>query len=109
MNRWRIPASLEREVRLRDATCVYCRVPMDERPPLSGARKTVATWEHIVNDATIVTLANIARCCAGCNASKGTKTLSVWLESTYCKARGISTETVADVVKAALRRDSGDD
>jgi hypothetical protein len=66
-------------------------------------RKTAATWEHVVNDARIVNRENIARCCASCNASKGTKTLADWLESAYCKRRGISKDTVADVVKRALR------
>ena len=102
MNRWRIPDWLEREVRQRDRECVYCRVPLLEAPPAGGSRKAVATWDHIVNDARIVTPENIARCCSACNASKGTKTLAAWLESSYCARRGISPDTVADVVKAAL-------
>ena len=60
------------------------------------------TWEHIINDASIVTRENIARCCVACNASKGPKTLSDWLQASYCKKRGINKETVADVVKSAL-------
>lgn len=59
--------------------------------------------EHIINDAKIITRENIALCCASFNSSKGTKKLSVWLGSCYCKRRGISTDTVADVVKHALR------
>jgi hypothetical protein len=106
MNRWGIPAWLEREVRQRDKKCVYCRIPMFESPAADGSRRAVATWEHIINDARIVTRENIARCCASCNASKGTKELSVWIESSYCKRRGISRSTVADVVKRALRGDS---
>ena len=106
MNRWGIPAWLEREVRRRDKKCVYCRIPMFESPPADGSRRYVATWEHIINDARIVTLENIARCCAACNSSKGTKKLSLWIESDYCKRRGIARETVADVVKKALRDDA---
>jgi hypothetical protein len=105
LNRWRIPESLEREVRQRDAACIYCGVMMLERPGADGSRKAVATWEHIVNDASIVTIENIARCCASCNSSKGTKRLSVWIPSTYCTRRGITPDSVADVVKAALRSD----
>ena len=105
MNKWGIPASLEREVRQRDKVCVYCRVPMLESPPAGGSRKA-ATWEHIINDARIVTRENIARCCASCNSSKGTKNLSLWIESTYCRRRGIRSDTVADVVKQALRGDT---
>ena len=102
MNRWGIPPWLEKEVRERDTECVYCRTPMLESPPADGSRKSVATWEHIINDASIVTRDNIARCCASCNASKGTKKLADWLESDYCDRRGITRDTVADVVKNAL-------
>ena len=37
--------------------------------------------EHIVNDARIITRENIARCCFGCNASKGNRGLVAWLQS----------------------------
>jgi hypothetical protein len=106
MNKWGIPAWLEREVRQRDKECVYCRILMLESPPVGRSRKTVATWEHIINDAKIVTRENIARCCAACNSSKGTKKLSLWIESGYCKRRGIGRDTVADVIKQALRGDA---
>jgi hypothetical protein len=59
----------------------------------------MATWEHIVNDARIVNRENIARCCSACNSSKGIKKLSDWLESAYCGRRGITRDTVAEVVK----------
>ena len=62
-----------------------------------------ATWEHITNDATVVTRENIARCCVACNASKGTRPLAEWIESRYYKERGINADTVAAIVKAALR------
>jgi hypothetical protein len=62
----------------------------------------MATWEHIVNDARIINRENIARCCVSCNSSKGTKEVSEWLESNYCKKRGITKESVAQVVKSAL-------
>jgi hypothetical protein len=99
MNNWKIPAWLEREVRDRDRACVYCRRAFGSA---TGTRPSTATWEHIVNDARLITRDNIARCCAACNASKGTKTLSAWLASEYCKTRGITAETVADVVRRAL-------
>jgi hypothetical protein len=67
-----------------------------------GFRKSVATWEHIVNEARIVTRENIARCCFACNSSKGTKKLSDWMKSDYCKKRGITKDTVAEIVKQAL-------
>lgn len=102
MNRWDIPDWLEREVKERDKTCVYCGTQMIEQMPSRGPRKSVATWEHINNDASIVTRENIARCCVACNSSKGTKRLSEWIQSSYCKNRGISKDTVAEVVKDAL-------
>jgi hypothetical protein len=99
MNKWNIPDWLEREVKDRDRHCVYCRVELGSS---KETRKSIATWEHIVNDAGIVNRGNIARCCFSCNSSKGTKKLSDWLESNYCKRRGITKATVAEVVKRAL-------
>ena len=101
MNRWGIPESLEREVTDRDRCCVYCGVDFTVQ---SASRRNRPSWEHIVNDARIVTPENIARCCIGCNASKGTKPLAQWIESTYCVARGITRDSVAEVVRSALSR-----
>ena len=105
MNRWGIPAWLEEEVKARDKVCVYCGVQMIERMPHGGSRRTVATWEHIINDASIVTPENIARCCSACNSSKGTKDLADWMKSNYCKKRGINKDTVAEIVKQALKNE----
>lgn len=103
MNRWGIPAWLEKEVKDRDKACIYCGIQMIEKMPPSGPRNAVATWEHIINDASIVTRENIARCCFACNSSKGTKNLSDWMKSNYCKKRGINKNTVAEIVKQALK------
>ena len=100
MNRWKIPRSLEQEVIERDRQCVYCGV---EFVPGSEIRRSLPSWEHIINDAGIVTAENIARCCIACNASKGTRILTAWLQSKYCKKRGITPESVAAVVRAALK------
>jgi hypothetical protein len=62
MNIWGIPEWLESEVSARDKACVYCGVQMIEKVPSGGSRKAAATWEHIINDARIVTRENIARC-----------------------------------------------
>ena len=64
--------------------------------------KSKPTWEHIINDAKIITRENIVLCCRGCNASKGQKQLSVWLQSKYCKERGIAPDTVAPIIKQAI-------
>jgi 5-methylcytosine-specific restriction endonuclease McrA len=102
MNRWRIPPELEKRIRERDVACVYCGVKLLESVPRGTPRKHVATWEHIVNDATIVSLQNIARCCNSCNASKGSKHLREWLETNYCKRQGITIDSVAAVVHEHL-------
>jgi 5-methylcytosine-specific restriction endonuclease McrA len=102
MNRWSIPSWLEEEVRERDKDCVYCGVKMFEKIPQGGSRRNVATWEHIINDVTIITRENIARCCTACNSSKGAKDLGDWLQSHYCRIHGITENTVAEVVKEAL-------
>jgi len=105
MNNWSIPDRLEKEVKKRDKNCIYCGVRMIQQMPPYASRKAMATWEHIINDASIVNRKNIARCCVSCNSSKGTKKLSDWIQSTYCKRHGINKDTVADVVKEALRRE----
>ena len=107
MNHWGIPAWLEEEIKARDTACIYCGVEMIDKMPQGGSRRTVATWEHIINNASIVTRENIARCCASCNSSKGTKNLVGWLQSTYCKAHAITEDTVAEVVKKALKAAKG--
>lgn len=103
MNRWGIPKWLEEEVKARDKACVYCGVKLVESIPFRSSRKAKATWEHIINDASIVTCNNIARCCAACNSSKGTKRLSDWIRSSYCEKKGINKHTVAAIVRKALR------
>jgi 5-methylcytosine-specific restriction endonuclease McrA len=103
MNRWGIPKWLEEEVKKRDRTCVYCSIKLIDSTPRNGTRKALATWEHIINDAKIVNRKNIARCCASCNSSKGTKLLIDWIQSDYCKKKGIKKDAVSKVVRNALR------
>ncbi len=98
-NNWNIPAWLEKEVRARDSACVYCGV---EFTPTKISKKSSASWEHIINDAKIITRENIALCCCGCNASKGQKDLSEWLQSKYCKDRSITSNSVAPIIKQAI-------
>ena len=108
MNRWNIPDWLELEVRARDVRCIYCGVEMLASPDPEGRRARVVTWEHIINDARIITRENIALCCTACNASKGTKHLGEWLKSTYCEGRGITADTIARVAVMALEAEKND-
>jgi len=101
MNNWNIPEWLEKEVLARDKICVYCGVQFGSS---KESRKTQASWEHIINDASIITRENTARCCVACNSSKGIKKLSEWINSKYCKNKGININTVAGVVKEALNK-----
>jgi 5-methylcytosine-specific restriction endonuclease McrA len=96
-NQWGIPKEVEDAVLKRDLRCVYCGCEFG----VERAKKR--SWEHIINDVTIATIENIALCCVGCNASKGAKPLTQWLDSPGTKRRGISQEIVAPVVLAALK------
>ena len=98
-NNWNIPDWLEKDVGERDKSCVYCGIKFVES---TISKKSAASWEHIINDAKIITKQNIALCCRGCNASKGQKSLSVWLRSKYCKDHGITADTFAPIVKKAI-------
>lgn len=101
-NRWNIPPALEDEIRSRDLACIYCGVVFSSSPVAHGNR---ASWEHIVNDATIITRENIALCCCSCNASKGQKVLGDWLGGNYCQSRGITRESISQVAKNALQHE----
>ena len=99
-NRWGIPNHVIDIVKARDLKCVYCGVEFDDN---SKSRKLKPSWEHIVNDIRIKDIDNITLCCISCNASKGAKLLEGWLQSVYCKRNGITEETVAQVVKEAIK------
>ncbi|ENW22051.1 HNH endonuclease [Acinetobacter haemolyticus] len=98
-NNWHIPADLEREIRQRDRACVYCG---NEFLSHKESIKASASWEHIINDASIITRENICLCCRGCNSSKGQKKLLVWLQTKYCKQRNITEKTVSFIIKQAI-------
>jgi hypothetical protein len=51
-NNWNIPDWLEKEVRERDQVCVNCGI---EFTSAKDSKKTAASWEHIINDAKIIT------------------------------------------------------
>ena len=99
-NRWGITKHVEDSVKKRDTHCVYCGVEIKKNPE---SRKQKQSWEHIVNDIRINSIDNISLCCMSCNASKGAKLLEVWLQTEYCKRNGITEDSVAKVVKDAIK------
>jgi len=99
-NKWGIPKDVEDFVKERDLKCVYCGVEFSKN---NESRKSKPSWEHIVNDNRINGIDNISLCCMSCNASKGAKVLTDWLNSDYCKRNDITEKTVAQVVKEAIK------
>jgi hypothetical protein len=97
--RWKIPRDIALQVLLRDERCIYCSRAFELAP---APRAHCPSWEHIINDVSIVNPANIALCCVGCNSSKGTKPLQKWLESSYCRERGITARSLAAVAVSVL-------
>lgn len=100
-NHWGIPKDVEETVKQRDRSCVYCGVSFTDS---ILTHKTRPTWEHIINNIKINGSDNIALCCRSCNASKGARLLSDWLNSNYCIKNGITKDNVADVVKEQLNK-----
>lgn len=101
MNRWNIPHHVELEVLARDQSCVYCRSPFAGP---EGPYRSRPSWEHIINDLSLVGAENIVLCCVGCNASKGARPIASWLSSRYCQQRQITVKSVSPIVQAVLVR-----
>lgn len=102
-NRWGIPKNVEELVKERDVNCVYCGISFINS---LITHKTRPTLEHIINDIRINGPNNIALCCGSCNASKGSKLLSDWLNCKYCAIKGITRDSVATVVKIFLNNNN---
>ena len=98
-NRWGIQRNVENLVIERDTNCIYCGNTFVKG---NSARSCKPSWKHIVNDIRINGPENIALCCISCDSSKGSKLLEDWLNSDYCELKGITINSVAEVVKAAL-------
>ena len=94
-----ISADVERRVCARDKCCIYCGTQFVNPPVTRGASPS---WEHIVDDASHVTLHNIALCCVSCNASNGIKSPQDWSQSAYCRRRHISLHSLAKVAQSTL-------
>lgn len=101
MNRWNIPPHVEHEVLARDLDCAYCRSAFSEP---DGPYRARPSWEHVINDLSLVAADNIVLCCVGCNASKGARPIEQWLSSKYCRERGITLDSVSATVRRVLER-----
>jgi len=77
---------------------------MKECRRAKGVPRNKATWEHLDNNVSHKTEANIVRCCGACNSSKGAKRLVKWFESDYCKKKRINERTVRPIVRNWLKR-----
>jgi hypothetical protein len=104
-NRWGIPKDVEKFVRQRDSSCVYCGISFVNEVQ---THKTRPMWEHIINDIKINDSDNIALCFGSCNASKGKKLIFDWLNSKYCATNNITKDKVADVVKHYFKKNTDD-
>ena len=98
-NNWGIPIEVRKFVLNRDSNCVYCGIDFSIE---HKSKKTKPSWEHIVNDIRIHGINNIGLCCCSCNASKGAKLLTEWLQSKYCRSKYITEKSVARVVQEAI-------
>lgn len=104
VNEYGIHEEIEQKVRKRDKHCVYCHIRLKEY--YAGKGKDKATIEHMNNDGPYDKEWNLAMCCNSCNSSKFDKNLLDWFESTYCKRKKINKESVANVIKEYLKRNS---
>jgi 5-methylcytosine-specific restriction endonuclease McrA len=100
-NTYGISKQDEREIRARDKTCVYCRILMKQYPHAMGA--SGATIEHFNNAGPFRKKHNVAICCRRCNSSKGTRSLTAWFNTPYCRKKEINRATVLKPVKEYMR------
>ena len=101
-NKYGIPEEDEKEIRVRDKTCVYCHKTMKVFGT-KGSRRDSATIEHLNNDGPFDKKYNLAICCSSCNSSRGDKDLLAWFKTSYCIERNINKDTVAKPVKEYIK------
>jgi len=71
-NSWNIPKWLEKEIRERDKVCVYCGKAFTAT---KASRKSSSSWEHIINDAKLVTRKILLFAVVVAMQAKGKKTI----------------------------------
>ncbi|MCU4462941.1 HNH endonuclease [Acinetobacter pittii] len=87
---------MEKLVLERDKDWVHCGCEF-------GTKKSKKVMGTIIHDIKITMLDNIALCCVGFNVSKGNKELSNWLYYENAHKRGITSDTIAEVIRVALK------
>ena len=107
-NKYGIPTDTELRIRARDGRCVYCGKAFSQ-----DCRGNEATIEHLNEKPAFywklgLKEVGLAICCGSCNSSRRNKTLREWFRTPYCTNRTIpiNEETVAEAVKAYLRREN---
>src|SRR5690349_18174261 len=104
MNRFGIPADIERQLRTRDTRCVYCSKEFSD-----ASQRDKPTIEHFNENPPFhwrdgVREGGLAICCWSCNSSRGQKTLPDWFRSPYCINHNppIDLNSVAEPVRKYL-------
>ena len=100
-NKWKIPEWPEKEVLVRNKSCVYCGVKFK-----NNSRNGVS-WEHANNKSKDVEKWNIVLCCQSCNSSNSVKNLSDCFESPHCLDKHISKKTVANIIRKYITDKKG--
>jgi len=102
-NKYGIPETELKKIRLRDQMCAYCHSQMKAYAGVAGTPADKATIEHLNylppwnNSSTVVI------CCGRCNSSRGKKKLLDWFKSPYCIEKNICETTVTEPVKDYVR------
>ncbi len=107
-NRFGIPHDVENRLRLRFTACAYCGQAMRQHAQTRGCPSDKVTIEHLNRSGPFywsqgLREEDLVLCCGACNSSRGASLLADWLESSYCRERGISAATVAEEVRRYLQ------
>lgn len=100
-NTYGISKQDERGIRARDKICVCCGILMKQYPHAMGP--SGATIEDFNNVGPLRKKHNVAICCRRCNSSKGTKKLTTWFRTAYCREKKINEETVSNSVREYMQ------
>jgi len=109
-NQYGIPRDVEARIRRRDhPNCIYCRKTITAFSIAGKNRSDMATIEHFREEGPFywkdgLKEEDLGICCWSCNSSRGTKPLSYWFKERYCVDRSINENTVAEPIRAFIRK-----